>query len=143
MRKWFFLFFSVILCLGYGQYSGGAPIRFLGGDESLRTNSDSNISTVNNGSVSPISNRSIAFAWKDDSEGIGDIVLTFYSNDKYNYEYNDGDYYYSEIGTYSVSGNKLNATDPDGYAYTETFIVSNNTLILIDEFGYSKRFSKI
>lgn len=132
-----------MFCLGFRQYSGDDPIRFLGGDESLRTNSDSNISTVNSGSVSPISNRSIAFAWKDESEGIGDIKLTFYSNDKYNYEYNDGDYYYSEIGTYSVSGNKLNATESDGYSYTETFIVSNNTLILIDEFGYSKRFSKI
>ncbi len=132
-----------MLCLGFRQYSGDVSIRFLGGDESLRTNSDSNISTVNNGSVSPISNKSIAFAWKDDSEGIGDIVLTFYSNDKYTYVYNDGDYYYSEIGTYSVSGNKLNATDSDGYSYTETFIVSNNTLILIEEFGYSKRFSKI
>ena len=51
------------------------------------------------------------------------------------------EYYYSEIGTYSVSGNKLNATVSDGYSYTETFIVSNNTLILIDEFGYSKRFT--
>ncbi len=132
-----------MFCLGCGQYSGYSPIRFLGGDESLRTNSDSNISTVNNGSVSPISNKSIAFAWKNDSEGIGDIALTFYSNGKYNYEYNDGDYYYSEIGTYSVSGNKLNATDSDGYSYTETFIVSNNTLILIDEFGYSSSFSKI
>lgn len=132
-----------MLCLGCGQYNGYSLIRFLGGDESLRTNSDSNISTVNNGSVSPISNRSIAFAWKDDSEGIGDIVLTYHSNEKYTYEYNDGDYYYSEIGTYSVSGNKLDATDSDGYSYTETFLVNNSTLILMDEFGYSKRFTKI
>ena len=132
-----------MLCLGCGQYSGDNPIRLLGGDESLRTNSDSNISTVNNGSVSPISKRSIAFAWKDESESIGDIVVTFYSNDKYSYVYNDGDYYYSEIGTYSVSGNKLNTTDSDGCSCTETLLVNNSTLILIDEFGYSKRFTKI
>ncbi len=73
MRNCFFLFFSVMLCLGCGQYNGDDPIRFLGGDESLRTISVANISTVNNGSVSPISNRSVAFAWKDESEGIGDI----------------------------------------------------------------------
>ena len=77
MRKCFFLFFPVMFCLGCGQYSGYSPIRFLGGYESLRANSDSNILTVNNGSVSPISDRSIAFAWKGDAEGIGDIVLTY------------------------------------------------------------------
>ena len=49
----------------------------------------------------------IAFDWKDEHEGIGEIKLTFNGTDKYTYEYSDGDYCYSEMGTYNVSGNNL------------------------------------
>ncbi len=128
--------------VGFGNYSGEGPVSVLGSDESINTNSHSNITTINKSDNLP-SNRNIAFEWKDAEEGIGEIKVTFNYNNKYTYEYNDGDYSYTDIGSYSVSGNKLNIKSSDGSICKYTFSANTNKLILVDDFGYTHRFSKI
>ncbi len=130
-----------MLFVGFGNFSGEL-VSVLGSDESINTNSDSNITTINKSDNLP-SNRNIAFEWKDAEEGIGEIKLTYHSNNKFTYEYTDGDYSYIDIGSYSVSGNKLNIKSSDGTICKYTFSANTNKLILVDDFGYSHRFSKI
>ncbi|MDP2984019.1 MAG: lipocalin family protein [Candidatus Latescibacter sp.] len=82
---------------------------------------------------------SIASSWVNKP---GDIKLSFFKNNTYSYLYNDGDYQFSEKGSYSIAGNSIHAKDSDGYSYRETFLINNNTLSLSDEYGYSQIFTR-
>ncbi len=135
MKKVFSFFFVLTLFAGCGKHNGSNPLGVIESDISFNNGNGTQINTVsgNNG------NNSIVFAWKDDFE----ITLTYSDDGTYTYIYEDGDYCWTEKGTYTIIGNSVIATDSDGYSYTETFTIIGNKLVLIDEDGYSQSYTKI
>ncbi len=141
MRKCFsLLFLSLLLWIGCGQNSGVNPMNVTDGGANFNNDSGVLIPIMKVASGSNSSDISIVHSWANE---FGDITLTFSGNGTYSYIYDDGNYHFTENGTYSISGIFVNATDPDGYSYTETFTVNGNMLTLIDEYGYSHSFSGI
>ena len=141
MRKCFsLLFLTLLLWIGCGQKSGVNPMNVMYGGDSFSNDSGDHIPIMKVVSGGNSSDISIVHSWANE---FGDITLTFTGNGTYSYIYDDGDYLYSENGSYSITGNSVNATDPDGYSYTETFAVNGNMLTLIDEDGYSQSFTRI
>lgn len=140
MKILFLFFLSLFLLVGCSQNNGVNFLNVTDSGDSLINDDRALIPIMSVGSDDSRNDSSIVFSWVHESE---DITLTFYEKGTYSYIYDDSDYRYSEIGSYTITENSINATDPDGYSYTETFVVNNNQLILTDEYGYSQSFERI
>ncbi len=95
----------VLLGIGCGRNSVSNPVEAIEDGVSYSSGVRANVPMGIIGSGGSDSNSSIVFTWKDES---GDITLTYSNTGSYSYIYNDGDYYYSENGTYFISGNSVN-----------------------------------
>ena len=125
MKKFIILFSTALLisliftgCSGWG---GNNPVGVTGGSEQgygQGTGAGENLTIL------------LIGTWRHDYSSHEYTTITFSSNGDWDYKH----YYYDnlydhDVGTYSVSGNKITITE-EGYSVTVTFSINGNELTL-------------